>query len=228
MDCLIHRIFLVAEFVIYRVVRHPCLLRWLHSSDALWDVRWVTREGHIIFLLMRWNIWLHNHTLLTSEIKHVYNNKLITLLPPNEMGPRQSWILDTTRWISDSRYWLPELCLWNIDSWFQSLVGVALLELYSGFQSLGFRIQRTKFPGFWTPQAKNFPDSGIPYIGRLPICSCLLPTLFSSFWKEIRISFWQLAEGYGQTEATCAVTFQLYNDPMAGKWKLHAKHRNKE
>ena len=32
----------------------------------------------------------------------------------------------------------------------------------------------------------------------------------------IGIYICQLTEGYGQTEATCAVTFQMYNDPTAG------------
>ena len=38
---------------------------------------------------------------------------------------------------------------WNLDSGFQSLVGFQILcELYSGFQSQGFRNPRANFPGF--------------------------------------------------------------------------------
>ena len=38
---------------------------------------------------------------------------------------------------------------WNLDSGFQSLVGFQILcELYSGFQSQGFRNPQANFPGF--------------------------------------------------------------------------------
>ena len=40
------------------------------------------------------------------------------------------------------------------DSGFESLVGFGFLEVYSIFQSPGFRIPKQKFPGFRIPQAK--------------------------------------------------------------------------
>ena len=41
---------------------------------------------------------------------------------------------------------------WNLDSGFQSLVGFQILcELYSGFQSQGFRNSQANFPGFRNP-----------------------------------------------------------------------------
>ena len=40
-----------------------------------------------------------------------------------ESKTSQSYILDSTPWISDSRYWIPVLFQWNLDSWFHSLLG---------------------------------------------------------------------------------------------------------
>ena len=54
-------------------------------------------------------------------------------------NPRQSWILNSTPSIPDSRYWIPNRCQWDLDSGFQSLV--EFLELYSGFH-------KQKFPEF--------------------------------------------------------------------------------
>ena len=45
------------------------------------------------------------------------------------------------------------LCQWNLDSGFQSLVDSGILELFSRFQSQGFRILRVKF--------SRIPDSGL-------------------------------------------------------------------
>lgn len=43
-----------------------------------------------------------------------------------------------TPWIPDSRYWIPDLCQWNLDFIFQSRE--------SGFY-------KQKFPGFWNPNS---------------------------------------------------------------------------
>ena len=74
---------------------------------------------------------------------------------------RQSWILDPIRWIQDSGCWIP---VFSGGISFLSRV----LELYSGFQSPGFRISYQNFPGFRILQAKifQFPESGYPYVGR--------------------------------------------------------------
>ena len=40
-----------------------------------------------------------------------------------ESKTSQSYILDSTPWIPDSRYWIPVLFQWNLDSWFHSLLG---------------------------------------------------------------------------------------------------------
>ena len=42
---------------------------------------------------------------------------------PHIRSTRQSWILNSTLRIPDSRNWPPILCRWNLDSGFQSLVG---------------------------------------------------------------------------------------------------------
>ena len=57
------------------------------------------------------------------------------------------------------------LCQWNLDSGFQSLMCPGLLELYSGFQSPGFRIPIAKFPWIMDSTCQNFAHSGI----RIPL-----------------------------------------------------------
>ena len=56
-------------------------------------------------------------------------------------------------------------CQWNLDSGFQSLMCPGLLELYSGFQSPGFRIAIAKFPWIMDSTCQNFAHSGI----RIPL-----------------------------------------------------------
>ena len=53
------------------------------------------------------------------------------------------------------------LCQWNLDSGFQSLVDSGFLELFSRFQSPGFRIPRVKFSRIPDSKSKNFSDSGL-------------------------------------------------------------------
>ena len=68
--------------------------------------------------------------------------------------------------IQDSlAFWIPLtlefriLCQWNLDSGFQSLLGLReFFELYSGFQSPGFRIPQAKVS--WCL------ESGFPYLAR--------------------------------------------------------------
>ena len=81
-------------------------------------------------------------------------------------NPRQSWILDSTMWIPDSRFQLLDSSLiqWNLDSGFQSLVG--------------FQIH---WDAFWIPKhrildstSENFPDSRI----WIPLHGVNLP------WRE--------------------------------------------
>ena len=73
-------------------------------------------------------------------------------------NPRQSWIVDSTEWIPDSRYSFPVFVsrTWILDSNRQCDSG--FLELYSGFQFLDFGLHKQNFPGFRSPEA--------PYIGR--------------------------------------------------------------
>ena len=53
------------------------------------------------------------------------------------------------------------LCQWNLDSGFQSLVDSGILELFSRFQSQGFRILRVKSSRIPDSKSKNFPGSGL-------------------------------------------------------------------
>ena len=70
---------------------------------------------------------------------------------------RQSWILDPIPWIVDSGCWIPVFFsgTWILDSMPQWDFGV--LKLYSGFQSLGFRIPRAKFSRILHSTSKEFP-----------------------------------------------------------------------
>ena len=76
-------------------------------------------------------------------------------------------------WISCRGFQIPDavLCFrfqWNLDSGFQPLVGPGLVELYSRFQRLGFRIPIENISGFRIPQAKIFriSESGFPCMER--------------------------------------------------------------
>ena len=97
-------------------------------------------------------------------------------------NPRQTWILDSTLWIPDSRRGYQGLCQWNLDSGFQSLVGfwipyVYIIKLYSGFQS----------PGLQIPQAKNarILESRFPSIGWS--CAYFAYIIYILLWPFTRI-----------------------------------------
>ena len=64
--------------------------------------------------------------------------------------PKQSWLLDFTPWNPEFRYWIPDLCQCNLESWFQSEWDSGFLERYSEFK-LKASIPDSKgkkFPGF--------------------------------------------------------------------------------
>ena len=82
---------------------------------------------------------------------------------------RQSWILDPIPWIVDSGCWIPVFFsgTWILDSMPQWDFGV--LQLYSGFQSPGFRLPRAKFfPdfAFYKQRISQILESGYPQMGR--------------------------------------------------------------
>ena len=54
------------------------------------------------------------------------------MAPCKIYNSRQSWILYSTLWILDSRYWI--FCQWNLDS---------------RIRSFGLQTPKAKFPGFW-------------------------------------------------------------------------------
>ena len=90
--------------------------------------------------------------------------KFISFILSPHINPRQSWILDSTPWIPDSRYFIPVFVsgTWILDS--NPLWNSGFLELYSGFQSPGFRIPQVKFSRFPDSTSKYFTDSGIQSI----------------------------------------------------------------
>ena len=92
------------------------------------------------------------------------------------MEPGQSWILDSTSWISDSSY---------LDSGIPSLGDSGFLELYSGFQSPGFRIPLEKISRIPDSTNKNFenPDS---------LHAVKRKSLFSIFGKQIILTMLSL------------------------------------
>ena len=85
-------------------------------------------------------------------------------------NPRQSWILNSTPSIPDSRYWIPNRCQWDLgdsNPWWNSV----FLELYS-------RFHKQKFP--------RIPESGFPYIG---LKKFLILNDYASVLKPIATSF---------------------------------------
>ena len=65
------------------------------------------------------------------------------------VAPRQVWVLDSIPWISDSRYWIPYLWQWNLDSGFlQHCIPD------SKAQDSGFHKQ--KFPVFRNPDCLTY------------------------------------------------------------------------
>ena len=74
-------------------------------------------------------------------------------------NPRQSWILDFTPLIPDSRYWIP---VFVSGTWIMGskcdLVRFQILELYSGFRSPGFRIPEAKI--------SRIPETRLPVYMR--------------------------------------------------------------
>ena len=65
---------------------------------------------------------------------------------PMQGNPRQSWILDSTSWIPDFQVVDFSICRWNLDLDCNCRWDSGFLELYSGFQSPGFGIQKQIFP----------------------------------------------------------------------------------
>ena len=114
-------------------------------------------------------VWLGRLYTTYSSVKYISGWKrwpVCLLFCPMQGIRSQSWILDSTLWIPDSRYLIRTLCNWNLDSEFQSLMRFESLALFSGFQSPGFRIlQEKKFPGSM--------ESGFPNMGPCcSICNC--------------------------------------------------------
>ena len=76
----------------------------------------------------------------------------------SKLGPREAWILYSTRRIPDS-----SLCPWNFGFWIPSVNGLlwdsGFVELYSGFQTPGFRIPQAKFSRIPDSISKKVLDS---------------------------------------------------------------------
>ena len=83
---------------------------------------------------------------------------------PIQDNPRESSILDSTLWIVDSRYWIPDSLSIELGLRIPNAEGFRISGLSSGFQGLNSRFQSPKFP---IPRAKDFLDSGLPYMVRL-------------------------------------------------------------
>ena len=66
----------------------------------------------------------------------VFNRKLLRCVVSPQVNARQSWILDSTLWDLDSRYWI--LDQWDLDSGFQSLVGFQIPIIRGIPDSLGW------------------------------------------------------------------------------------------
>ena len=95
--------------------------------------------------------WIRNLRWSQLVSKHRFESKCSAKVSPLEReSARQSWILNFTPRIPDSRL-LISFCQWNLDSGFQSLVGFRILWVV-------FRIPR---PRISDSTSKNFPVCGI-------------------------------------------------------------------
>ena len=91
----------------------------------------------------------------------------VLCLAPCIGDPGQSWILDSTLWVPNFRYWISVFVSWNLDSGFQSFLGFPdSLSCIFRFQNPGIRIPQAKFPGF-------------SYMGRIVLLR------FSLYWIKI-------------------------------------------
>ena len=76
----------------------------------------------------------------------------------SKLAPREAWILYSTRCIPDS-----SLCPWNFGFWSPIVNGLlwdsGFAVLYSGFQTLGFRIPQAKFSRIPDSISKKVPGS---------------------------------------------------------------------
>ena len=75
--------------------------------------------------------------------------------------PRQSWILDSTPWIKESRHWIPVFVSGTLDSGFKSLEGFwipkpRIPDSTSNFPDSGFHQQ--KFLGFRNPHSLTWSE----------------------------------------------------------------------
>ena len=87
----------------------------------------------ILFVTKPWVV-----VFRTSHPKHRFF--LLRLITPWKRI--QSWILDSSLGIPDSKYWIPIFCQWNLNSRFQSFVECRIPWAV-------FRILQAKIPGFW-------------------------------------------------------------------------------
>ena len=88
------------------------------------------------------------------------------LIRPMEGNARQSWILDSTPWVPNSRYWIP-FFLVELGLWFPMVSGI--LDSLSCVPNPNFRIldSTSKLPWIPNSTSKYFLDSltwGVVYI----------------------------------------------------------------
>ena len=123
-------------------------------------LRW---GAHFIHQLTADNLVEPTERVLLLLFVHYSNSPFaVQYYRPILRNTKQSWILDPIPWIVDSGCWIFS-GTWILDSMPQWDFGV--LELYSGFQSPGFRIPRAKFSRILDSTNKNFSDSRI----RIPL-----------------------------------------------------------
>ena len=103
-------------------------------------LRW---GAHLIHQLTADNLVEPTERVLLLLFVHYSNSPFaVQYYRPILRNTKQSWILDPIPWIVDSGCWIFS-GTWILDSMPQWDFGV--LELYSGFQSPGFRIPRAKY-----------------------------------------------------------------------------------
>ena len=74
---------------------------------------------------------------------------------------KQSWILDSTPWIPDSRYRIPDSWSVNLEYGFQSLAGFRILLAVLRIPRPRISDSKQKFPGFRYPDSLSWGENYI-------------------------------------------------------------------
>ena len=96
----------------HNVEQHPEKLKWYTKNcvTRLNIKRFTAGNGQRKKYNKTWNFLWENPTnseLLSQSSAEEVSLVIYTIRPMHKGNPRQFWILESTQWILDSRYWIP-------------------------------------------------------------------------------------------------------------------------